>query len=156
MRPLVYLLLVGAACLLLQGAFRARPAWAVPARSEPAGDGRYRQSLLPGESRAYVLDLAGHSLLKVQFQGTGAGLGLRIEDTEGDRLRSQRLEDLPRLGRSWRGVLNPGDAPRTVRLIVHRSGGLAEHREVRRRSGRADEPADAGSYALDLVRGALP
>lgn len=158
MRPLIYLLLTGTACLLLQGAFLARPAWVAPARSQVAADGRYCQSLLPGESRTYVLDLAGHSRLQVRFQGSGSGLGLQVEDADGDRLRNQRLEDLPRLGRAWRGLLNPGDTQRTVRLTVHRPGGLAVHREVRHRPGpgQGDDPLEPGAYALDLIRDALP
>lgn len=158
MRPLVYLVLIVAACLLLRGALLTQPAWAGPACPERAQDGRYRERLLPGESRTYLLDLAGHSRLKVRFQGSAAGLGLQVEDADGDRLRSQRLEDLPRLGRAWRGLLNPGDARRTVRLTVHRSGGLAVHRAVRHRPapGQADEPLEPGSYALDLIRDALP
>jgi len=151
-RSLVYLLLVAAACLLLPGALWPRPGWEVASQARAAEDGRYRQRLLPGESRTYVLDLAAHSLLKVQFKGAGAGMGLRIQDA-GDG-RSLRLEDLPGGGRSWRGLLNAGDAPRSLRLTVHRAGGLGVHREVRRACGPLEEPA--GTYDLELVRDALP
>lgn len=163
MRPFIYLALVGAACLMLLLPLRAAlvpaPGWAPPAQAVMAREGRYTQILKPGETRTYVLEMAGHSLLKVQF--SGSGLGLRIEDGDGTVLGAV---DPARNQQRPLGVVNSGGTARTLYLTVYRNGEPSHRRLVlpkgeSERHLTAEEPspgAGPATYALELARDAMP
>lgn len=148
-RAILYLALVGAAVLLLLLPLRAvdGPARAEVPRAVMAREGRYAQSLRPGEARTYVLEVAGRGLLKVRFAGTGEDLGLRIEDAEGARIESAGPGG-PRERRF--GVANPSAATRTLYLTVYRATGTVPRRPV------SSGGAAPGAYELELGRDLMP
>jgi hypothetical protein len=160
-RPFVYMLLVGAACglllLPLRAALASAPAWTTSSQAVMAREGRYTQNLGPGETRIYVLEMAGHSLLKVQF--SGAGLGLRIEDGDGKMLGAV---DAASVQPRPLGVVNPAGTAQTLYLTVYRKGESA-HRHALRHDGDRRRAADElsasgppGEYALELARDVMP
>jgi hypothetical protein len=130
-----------------------------------AREGRYSQHLLPGESRTYVLEMSGRSLLKVRF--SGSGLGLRIEDGEGVQV-GVVPPSTPLTGQDRRlGVVNPAATSQTLFLTVFRSEGPGQKRLVqgsgkvapRALAGPADMRrvgGNQGTYALELTLGAMP
>lgn len=167
MRAYVYVVLVGAACLLLllplRGGF-APPARTVSPLVVMAREGVYSQELRPGESRTYVMEMMGRSLLRIRFHGTTRELGLRIEDGEG--IQVEAVDPAAGLDRKL-GVVNPLGTARTLYLTVFRSGEPAAHRRVQAKGGAGprvaplakDPPtaADApGAYALEFSRDAMP
>jgi hypothetical protein len=167
----IYMALVGAACMLLllplRGALGSAPTWAVSPRVVMAREGLYTYDLLPGESRTYVLEMAGRSLLKVRFSGSGNGLGLRIEDGEGAKVGAMALDD-PSTPRDHRlGVVNSAGTAQTLYLTVFRSGEPARRRLVQPKSesaprfyaGNVDVPlpgVSQGTYSLELARDSFP
>lgn len=165
MRPFIYLALVGAACLMLllplRAALAPAPGWAASPQAVMAREGRYTQNLRPGETRTYVLEMTGHSLLKVQFSGSGSGFGLRIEDGDGTVLGAV---DPTRTQPRSLGVVNPAGTAQTLYLTVYRNGEPSHRRLVRpkgegERQLSPEEPAPGasqGTYALELARDAMP
>ena len=162
MRPLIYVSLLGAALLLLllplRGELIPHAAWVEAPQAVMAREGRYAQDLLPGETRTYVMEMAGCSLLKVRFSGSGWGLGLRIEDGEGNLMQS--VAPAPAQDRQL-GVMNPAGIARTLYLTVFRSAGPGHRRLVQSRGNGQPGPAEFlpvrdGSYALEMSREVLP
>jgi hypothetical protein len=167
-RAYVYLALVGAAFLLmllpLRGSVVSAPVGSLAPQAVLAREGLYAQSLLPGESRTYVLEMAGHSLVKIRFSAAGNGLGLRLEDGEGSQVEAvETSTDRDRM----LSVVNPAVRAQTLSLTVYRAVAQA-HRSplphpanpaTRFFPGSADAlvlGGSAGAYALELATETLP